>query len=83
LVPEGNSRDKNADLVKEFLARSGIDYTMYDCEGSWKGLCEKSMLFELDGSSREVAEAIAQFIKDANVQEAVMIQEIPVNSRLV
>jgi len=77
------TEDKNVKFIKDLLARRCIDYTMYHCEGSWQGSPEKSMLIELDGASRKVAEALARHIKNANIQQAVLIQEIPVKSRLV
>jgi len=45
------TENKNADAIKDFLACCGVDFTMFDCEGSWKGMCERSMLIEIDGAS--------------------------------
>ena len=77
------TEDKNVECVRDFLDRYCVDYTMYRCEGSWQGSRERSMLIELDGVSLEIAEALAQYIKRANVQEAVLVQEIPAKSRLI
>lgn len=74
---------KNANAVKALLGRLGLDYTVYDCDGSWNGQTEKSMLIELDGVSADVAERAAHLIKQTNLQEAVLLQEIPARSKLI
>ncbi len=77
------TENKNAETIKAFLGSFGLDYTVYYCEGSWQGQTENSMVVELGSVSEEIAEAMAQFIKQTNVQQAVLIQNIPVTSRLI
>ncbi len=77
------TENKNADAVKKLLASLDLDYTIYYCEGSWKRQSEKSMLIELGTASGVLAERVAELIKKTNVQEAVLLQEIPATNRLV
>jgi hypothetical protein len=77
------TENKNADQVKRMLGGLGLDYTVYYGDGSWRGQAENSMLIELDNASADVAETIAKLIKENNFQHAVLLQEIPVTSRLI
>lgn len=75
--------NKNVCEVKKLLVNMNLDYTMYYADGSWKGQPEDSLMIELADASEDVAEAVARLIKHANFQQAVLLQEIPVMSRLI
>jgi hypothetical protein len=77
------TEDKNADQVKRMLEGLGLDYTVYYGDGSWRGQAENSMTIELDNASEDVAETVAKLIKQTNFQQSVLLQEIPVTSRLI
>ncbi len=77
------TENKNVYEVKKLLANMNLDYTMYYADGSWKGQPEDSLMIELADASKDVAEAVARLIKHANFQQAVLLQEIPVMSRLI
>jgi len=78
------TEDINRSNIHGALASASVDaYTLIPCEGSWKGVREKSLIIELDGISRFRAICIARRIKDANKQEAVLIQEIHATSTLI
>ncbi len=77
------TENKNAGHVKQILRGLGLDYTVYYGDGSWRGQAENSMMIELDNASKNVAEAAAQLIKSSNFQRAVLLQKIPITSRLI
>jgi len=77
------TENKNADAVKGLLGSLGLDYTMYFGDGSWHGQAENCMLIELDNAPQDVAEVVATLIKALNLQQAVLLQHIPVTSQLV
>ena len=77
------TENKNVCEVKKLLVNMNLDYTMYYAEGSWKGQPENSVMIELVDASEDVAEAAARLIKCANFQQTVLLQEIPVMSRLI
>lgn len=74
---------KNVEGVKQELIRLGLDYTVYQAEGAYKGAPESSLVIELDNVRREVVFVAARLIRDMNTQEAVLVQEIPVVSEMV
>jgi hypothetical protein len=77
------TENKNVPELKTLLVDMGLDYTMYYADGSWKGQPENSLMIELADASKELAEAVARLIKHTNFQQSVLLQEIPVVSRLV
>jgi hypothetical protein len=77
------TEDINRENIHAALASASIDaYTLIPCEGSWKGVREKSLIIELDGVTRFQAECTER-IRTANKQEAVLVQEIQATSFLV
>jgi hypothetical protein len=74
---------KNVDSIKETLWGFGLDYTLVPGEGSWHGQPEQSLIIELNGVSRDVAQTAAHAIKDINRQENVLLQEIDMRSELI
>jgi hypothetical protein len=74
---------KNVDMVKSTLLGLGLDYTLYAGDGSWRGRPESSLVIELNDITRALAVRAAKSIKRINHQEAVLLQEIPVSSRLI
>jgi hypothetical protein len=74
---------KNVEMVKSTLRGLGLDYTLFACKGSWRGQPENSLAIELDNITRALAIRAARSIKRLNNQEAVLLQEIPVSSRLI
>jgi hypothetical protein len=77
------TENKNVRELKILLVNMNLDYTMYYADGSWKGRPEDSLIIELGDASEDVAEAVAKLIKHANFQQAVLLQEIPIMSRLI
>ena len=74
---------KNVKRIKAMLTGLGLDFTMYRARGSWQGQEEHSLAIELDNIPRHRAENAAKAIKSMNNQEAVLLQEIPVVSKLL
>jgi hypothetical protein len=77
------TEDKNVKRVKAMLTGLGLDFTLYRARGSWQGREENSLAIELDNVPRYRAENAAKAIKSLNNQEAVLLQEIPVISKLL
>jgi len=77
------TENRNTGAIKRLLRDLGLDYTVYYCEGSWRGQAEKSMLIELDATTEQRAERVARLIKKSNLQQAVLLQEIPGKTRLI
>ncbi|HEV2523425.1 MAG TPA: hypothetical protein VGT24_13680 [Candidatus Acidoferrales bacterium] len=77
------TESKNVDRVKTSLEDLGLDYTLYSGDGSWRGQEEHSLIIELDNIPEDLAEKAAKMIKCINRQKKVLLQEIPVTSRLV
>jgi hypothetical protein len=77
------TEDKNVRRVKAMLTGLGLDFTLYRARGSWQGKEENSLAIELDNIPRYRAEDAARAIKSMNNQEAVLLQEIPVVSKLL
>jgi len=77
------TENKNVDAIKKLLGSFGLDYTMYYCEGSWRLQSESSVVIELERTSEDIAEMVAESIKETNDQESVLLQNMPVTSRLV
>ena len=77
------TEEKNVEQMKAFLAGLGLNFTFYRARGSWQGKEEDSVAIELDNVPQECAEDAARSIKSMNGQEAVLLQEIPVVSKLI
>lgn len=77
------TEEKNVDQIKTTLNGLGLDFTLFNAQGSWKGMEENSLAIELDNIPRYRAENVARIIKSMNNQEAVLLQEIPVVSQLI
>jgi hypothetical protein len=77
------TEDMNVDQLKGMLVGLGLDFTVLNAQGCWHGQRENSIAIEFDNISRNRAEDVAQIIKSINRQEAVLLQEFPVNSQLI
>jgi hypothetical protein len=78
------TEDVNRPNIHGALASASIDaYTLIEAQGCWKGQIERSLIIELDGITRFRAECIAERIRVANRQEAVLVQEFTTTSTLI
>jgi hypothetical protein len=78
------TEDINRSNIHGALASASIDaYTLIEATGSWKGVQEKSLIIEIDGITRFRAECIAERIRVANRQEAVLVQEFTTTSTFI
>lgn len=77
------TEEKNVDQIKTALTGLGLDFTLYRANGSWQGHEENSLAIELDNISQNLAEHVARTIKSMNEQDTVLLQEIPVISKLI
>jgi type II secretory pathway component PulC len=77
------TEEKNVEQVKATLTGLGLDFTLFNAQGCWRGQRENSLAIELDNISLSRAEDAARIIKSMNKQEAILLQEIPVVSKLI
>jgi len=77
------TEEKNVEQLKTTLVGLGLDFTLFRTLGSWHGREEDSLVIELDNIPRNLAEHAARSIKLMNRQQAVLLQEIPVVSKLI
>ncbi len=77
------TEDKNVEGIKAVLIGFDLDFTLFRGVGTWHGKEESSLAVELDRISRETAENVARRIKAINDQEAVLLQEFPVATRIL
>jgi len=77
------TEEVNVDLLKATLVGLGLDFTLFHAQGCWRGQRENSLAIEFDNVSRNRAEDAARIIKSINRQEAVLLQEFPINSQLI
>ena len=71
------TENKNRTSIEDELTRRGIDFTIYETEGTWKGEKEHSLIIEIEGKARTEVFNTAETIRLMNEQEAVYVQEIP------
>jgi len=67
----------NKEGIEAELLSRGIDYTMYEAHGSWKGKTEPSLVIEIDCYGRSIVFDAAEGIRKLNNQQAVFVQEVP------
>lgn len=70
------TEDKNRETIEQIVGAHMDGYTLIPCSGVWKGSHERSLIIEIVTDRLDaptVVKAIAQEIKTANEQEAVMI----------
>lgn len=78
------TEDVNRPRIEAIIAQHGIEgYAMLTGTGYWKGQKELALTLEFIGANRETIRAIAEEIRTANKQEAVLVQHIPVEAELV
>lgn len=78
------TEDINRPRIEAIIAQHGIDgYAMLTGIGYWKGQKELALTIEFIGSDRATVRAIAEEIRAANKQEAVLVQYIPVEAEFV
>jgi len=74
---------KNIDQVRSLLGGYGLDYSIFYGDGSWRRIPENCMSIELANVPRALAELVSISIKHMNVQEAILLQEIPTRNLLL
>jgi hypothetical protein len=77
------TEEKNVEGIKAALAAFDLDFTLFRGVGSWRGKEEPSLAVELDRIPRETAEKVAHAIKSMNDQDAVLLQEFPIKTKLL
>lgn len=77
------TEDSNRKTVLQILSKHVQSYTVFTgVLGGWEGTEENSLVIELTGVSFNVVATIAQAIKDANNQTAVLYTAHEIKTRL-
>jgi uncharacterized membrane-anchored protein YitT (DUF2179 family) len=79
------TEDRNQERIEEILRKSFEGFTIYKAEGYWRLQKENSLIIEILGESEAIEKInqVAREIKEANNQQAVLVQRIKNNNWLV
>lgn len=79
------TENKNKTQIAEIVSRRFEGFTLLDGQGYWKGNSEGSLVVEIDCDKKKEKDIrfIAQRIKLANKQEAVLVQKIKSESVII
>ena len=70
------TENKQKNEIENILIALGLDFTVYEAEGTWKGIREKSLVIELADAKFSEAIVAAKEIRKLNNQESVYVQDI-------
>ena len=71
------TENKNKSNIEAEMIARGIDFTIYEAEGTWQGTREHSLIIEVEGHVRKTVFDVAEAIRKMNNQQAVYVQDIP------
>jgi hypothetical protein len=74
---------KRTARIKAAAARLFPAFTLLPAHGCWQGQPERSLILEIETDDESKVLALAQHIKALNRQQAVLVQCLPISSRLV
>jgi hypothetical protein len=79
------TENKNLETVEKIVSRHFTGFTILKADGYWKLIKEGSLIIEVTDPKikREAVNKLAAEIKEANTQEAVLVQEIKNHSWLI
>lgn len=77
------TEDVNRGEIERIVAERFPGFTVTPANGYWQGKQESSLAIDIAHASKADVVAVAQKIRRANSQDAVMVQEWPVVSELV
>ncbi|KKK51353.1 hypothetical protein LCGC14_3115790 [marine sediment metagenome] len=79
------TENKNYDHIVEIVKVYFTGFTIIKAQGYWKNTAEHSLIIEIvtDKANRNQIDHIAYNIKKRNEQQAVLVQSIPVESKLI
>ena len=77
------TEDVNRETIHAILDAHVPGYAVMPGIGSWKGQREKSLTIDLIDTPLRTAREIAEAIKTANNQEAVLLLDIPVVAEFI
>ena len=70
------TENKQKNEIENTLIAQGLDFTIFEAEGTWKGVRERSLVIEFEGATLGKVLVAAQEIRKLNNQEAVLVQAI-------
>lgn len=71
------TEDINRESTRALLNKALPDgFTLFTAKGCWHGACERSLVIEVSGITRKQVIAIANTIKSANHQSAVLVASL-------
>lgn len=79
------TENKNLETIEKIVSKHFQGFTIIKADGYWKLIKEGSLIIEVTdpNTDKNVINKLAQEIKEANTQEAVLVQEIKNDSWLV
>lgn len=78
------TEDVNRETVERLASEYFEGYTIYQARGVWKGTAENSLIIEIMGDvDPKAVRELAQGIKHANSQEAVLVVQSAIQGELV
>lgn len=77
------TEDKNREATLKLVAASFDAFTVLEAQGYWRGTPERSIVIEIETENAKGVHKLARDIREANAQEAVLVQRTPSYSELV
>ena len=79
------TENKNLDAIEKIISARFEGFTILKADGYWRLVKEGSLVIEITDpfTTREEINELAEKIKEANTQEAVLVQEIKNDSWLI
>lgn len=77
------TEDINREVIASIVASRFDGFTVIPSFGYWKGKPENSVIVEIETENREAVMSVANEIKTANKQEAVLVEEVETKGELV
>lgn len=77
------TENKNLPQVEKLISDQFEGFTLYKAQGYWRLQKENTLVIEIETSDMDKINKLAKQIKEANKQEAVLVQEIKNKAYLV
>jgi hypothetical protein len=77
------TEDTGRDNITAILDAHFQGYTIVKATGRWEGIPEPSLVIEIETDDAAGVHQCAELIREANHQQAVLVEAIPSNSELV
>ena len=76
------TEDVNRPEITRILDSHFTGYTLVPASGHWEGIAEPSVIAEIETTDKQAVDAVADAIRLANHQHAVLVEAIPSTSEV-